>query len=58
MTLKWVAERLKMGAWTHVTNRLERLKKCCSHLGRGFLMARPARTFGEASVKKQVQETL
>jgi putative transposase len=27
MTLKWIAERLKMGTWTHVTNRLYHLKK-------------------------------
>jgi hypothetical protein len=26
MTLKWIAERLKMGTWTHVTNRLSQLK--------------------------------
>jgi hypothetical protein len=26
MTLKWLADRLKMGAWTHATNRLYRLK--------------------------------
>ena len=35
---------------------LERLKKYCSHSERGFLMARPARTFGEALAKEQVQE--
>ena len=27
MTLKWIAERLKMGTWTHVANRLYHLKK-------------------------------
>jgi putative transposase len=27
MTLKWIAERLKMGAWTHVTNRLYHLRE-------------------------------
>jgi hypothetical protein len=27
MTLKWIAERLKMGTWTHVSNRLSQLKK-------------------------------
>jgi hypothetical protein len=27
MTLKWIAERLRMGTWTHVTNRLYHLKK-------------------------------
>ena len=27
MTLKWMADRLKMGTWTHVTNRLYPLKK-------------------------------
>jgi ABC-type cobalamin/Fe3+-siderophores transport system ATPase subunit len=27
MTLKWIANRLKMGTWTHVTNRLYHLKK-------------------------------
>ena len=27
MTLKWMADRLKMGTWTHVTNRLYHLKK-------------------------------
>jgi hypothetical protein len=27
MTLKWMAARLKMGAWTHVANRLCHLKK-------------------------------
>ncbi|HLX68457.1 MAG TPA: transposase, partial [Verrucomicrobiae bacterium] len=27
MTLKWIAERLKMGTWTHVTNRLYHLRK-------------------------------
>ncbi len=27
MTLKWIADRLKMGTWTHVTNRLYHLKK-------------------------------
>jgi hypothetical protein len=27
MTLKWMADRLKMGAWTHVANRLYHLKK-------------------------------
>ena len=27
MTLKWVAQRLQMGAWTHVANRLYHLKK-------------------------------
>jgi hypothetical protein len=26
MTLKWIADRLKMGTWTHVTNRLYHLK--------------------------------
>jgi len=26
MTLKWMADRLKMGTWTHVTNRLCRQK--------------------------------
>ena len=27
MTLKWIAERLQMGTWTHVTNRLYHLRK-------------------------------
>src|ERR1039458_3584416 len=27
MTLKWMADRLKMGTWTHVANRLYHLKK-------------------------------
>jgi hypothetical protein len=27
MTLKWIANRLNMGTWTHVTNRLYHLKK-------------------------------
>jgi REP element-mobilizing transposase RayT len=27
MTLKWIAERLKMGTWTHVTNRLYHVKR-------------------------------
>ena len=27
MTLKWIAERLKMGTWTHVANRLHHVKK-------------------------------
>jgi len=27
MTLKWMADRLKMGTWTHVANRLCHLKK-------------------------------
>jgi putative transposase len=27
MTLKWIAARLKMGTWTHVTNRLYHLKQ-------------------------------
>jgi REP element-mobilizing transposase RayT len=27
MTLKWIADRLKMGTWTHVTNRLYHRKK-------------------------------
>jgi hypothetical protein len=27
MTLKWIAERLMMGTWTHVTNRLYHLRK-------------------------------
>jgi REP element-mobilizing transposase RayT len=27
MTLKWIANRLKMGVWTHVTNRLYHLRK-------------------------------
>jgi hypothetical protein len=27
MTYKWMADRLKMGTWTHVTNRLYYLKK-------------------------------
>jgi len=27
MTLIWIADRLKMGTWTHVTNRLYHLKK-------------------------------
>jgi hypothetical protein len=27
MTLQWIADRLKMGTWTHVTNRLYHLKK-------------------------------
>jgi putative transposase len=27
MTLKWIAQRLRMGTWTHVTNRLYHLKK-------------------------------
>jgi hypothetical protein len=27
MTLKWVADRLKMGTWTHVTNRLYQLQQ-------------------------------
>jgi REP-associated tyrosine transposase len=27
MTLQWIANRLKMGTWTHVTNRLYHLKK-------------------------------
>jgi hypothetical protein len=27
MTLKWIADRLKMGTWTHATNRLYHLKK-------------------------------
>jgi putative transposase len=26
MTLKWIADHLKMGTWTHVTNRLYHLK--------------------------------
>ena len=26
MTLKWIADRLKMGTWTHVSNRLYHLK--------------------------------
>ena len=26
MTMKWIADRLKMGTWTHVTNRLYHLK--------------------------------
>jgi hypothetical protein len=27
MTLQWIADRLKMGAWTHVANRLYHVKK-------------------------------
>jgi putative transposase len=27
MTLKWIAQRLKMGTWTHVANRLHHVKK-------------------------------
>jgi REP element-mobilizing transposase RayT len=27
MTLKWIADRLKMGTWTHVANRLYHVKK-------------------------------
>jgi hypothetical protein len=27
MTLQWIAERLKMGTWTHVANRLYHMKK-------------------------------
>jgi hypothetical protein len=27
MTLQWIADRLKMGTWTHVANRLYHLKK-------------------------------
>jgi hypothetical protein len=27
MTLKWIAERLKMGTWPHVTNPLSQLKQ-------------------------------
>jgi hypothetical protein len=27
MTLKWMADRLKMGAWTYEANRLYHLKK-------------------------------
>jgi hypothetical protein len=27
MTLKWIADRLKMGTWTHVSNRLYHLEK-------------------------------
>jgi hypothetical protein len=27
MTLKWMADRLKMGTWAHVANRLYQLKK-------------------------------
>ena len=27
MTLKWMADRLKMGTWTHAANRLYHLKK-------------------------------
>jgi hypothetical protein len=27
MTLKWIAQRLKMGAWTHVSNRLVQKRK-------------------------------
>jgi hypothetical protein len=27
MTLKWIADRLRMGTWTHVANRLYHLKK-------------------------------
>jgi REP element-mobilizing transposase RayT len=27
MTLKWIADRLKMGTWTHVSNRFYHLKK-------------------------------
>ncbi len=26
MTLKWIADRLKMGTWTHVSNRLYHVK--------------------------------
>jgi hypothetical protein len=27
MTLQWIADRLKMGTWAHVANRLHHLKK-------------------------------
>ena len=27
MTLKWIADRLRMGTWTHVANRLYHVKK-------------------------------
>jgi hypothetical protein len=27
MTLKWIADRLKMGTWTHVADRLYHLKR-------------------------------
>jgi len=27
MTLRWIADRLKMGTWTHVANRLYHVKK-------------------------------
>jgi hypothetical protein len=27
MTLKWIAQRLKMGAWTHVSNCLVQRRK-------------------------------
>jgi hypothetical protein len=27
MTLKWIAARLKMGTWTHVSNRLAQQKE-------------------------------
>lgn len=30
VTLKWIASRLKMGAWTHVTNRLYHASKAAS----------------------------
>jgi hypothetical protein len=27
VTLKWIAQRFRMGTWTHVANRISRLKK-------------------------------
>jgi hypothetical protein len=40
MTLKWMADRLTMGTWTHVANRLNHLKKQTCVNAQGSFMYR------------------
>jgi hypothetical protein len=53
MNAKGKIARLPRKIRDQLNRRLERLKKFCGHSERG-LVARPARTFGEASEKEQV----
>jgi hypothetical protein len=44
MTLKWMADRLKMGTWTHVANRLCHLKsKIGVNILNPFAFTKPVR---------------
>jgi hypothetical protein len=51
MTLQWIADRLKMGAWTRVTNRLYYVKALTCGIAQNVFLAQLQRRLLRMSVE-------